>query len=168
MVQRSNDTRDQSFRYQPLPPLFGLRRMMIKSARFSALAVFAALLCFAPSALGESSAKGSAVRPGDKIVDHQPSALSASAKLAGDHGLPALAGRRNDDGWGDQGWGGGGWGGGNGGGWGGGGNGGGGRNGGGVPVPEGGTNLIYLSLTGLSCVGAMAFRARRGSASGIN
>jgi hypothetical protein len=35
-------------------------------------------------------------------------------------------------------------------------------------VPEGGTNLIYLSLAGLSCAGAMAFRSRRGLASRVN
>ncbi|MFZ0322375.1 MAG: hypothetical protein WAL56_24825, partial [Candidatus Sulfotelmatobacter sp.] len=60
---------------------------MTKSLKFSAVAAFAALLCFATSAFGENVAKDSAVRPGEKIVNHQ------------------LGARDNDSGWGDQGWG---------------------------------------------------------------
>jgi hypothetical protein len=58
----------------------------------------------------------------------------------------------------DWGGGGGGWGGG-GGGWGGGGGGWGGG-GGGTAVPEGGSPLVYLSVAGLCCAGALAARRR--------
>jgi|HubBroStandDraft_1064217.scaffolds.fasta_scaffold74363_2 hypothetical protein len=127
---------------------------MINSAtKFSVWILFVALLCFVPSVFGQGAG------------DHRAS-TAPSVFLAGDHrGIAPSGGNaisRNDDGWGQgggDGWGG--WGGGgNGGGWGGGGNGGGG-NGGGVPVPEGGTTLMYLALASLCCFGAMAFRARQ-------
>jgi hypothetical protein len=122
---------------------------MIKSAiRFSAWVVFAALFCFAPSSIAQ-------VRAGADLTGANHTALSS-----GDHQrVHPTGGIARNDGWGNQG-GGDGWGGGGGwgGGWGGGGNG---NGGGGVPVPEGGTTLMYLALTGLSCFGAMAIRARQ-------
>jgi hypothetical protein len=142
-----------------LPPFCSTQgEMIMKSARFSAGIVFAALLCFAPYALGQGR------------IEVKRS--SASISSTGGHGevlrYDFEVARRNDDGRGNQGgdgWGGG-WGGGGNGGGGGWGNGGGGNGGGGgVPVPEGGTDLVYLSLAGLCCAGAMAFRARRASVS---
>jgi|SRR5579863_7894865 len=128
----------------------------MSKSRLSSWFALAALLCCAPIAFGEGTPKMSTNHP-------SPVALAAT-QLQNDHiklGIDGVKG--NDNGWGDGGWGGG-WGGGGwgGGGWGGGGNGGGGNGGGGgVPVPEGGSNLIYLALAGLSCVGAMAFRSRQ-------
>jgi hypothetical protein len=120
--------------------------------RLSSWFALAAVLCCAPIAFGEGTPKASNNHP-------SPVVLISGTQLQNDRIELGHGGvKGNDNGWGDGGWGGGGWG---GGGWGGGGNGGGGNGGGGVPVPEGGTNLMYLSLAGLSCVGAIVFRARR-------
>ena len=121
----------------------------MKSARFLVGVAFAALICFAPCALGQGK------------TEVKPSSASVSSTAGHENVLrhDFEVARRNDGGRGNQG--GGGWGG-------GGGNGGGGgwgNGGGGVPVPEGGTNLMYLSLAGLCCVGTIAFRARRASVS---
>jgi hypothetical protein len=123
--------------------------------RFSVWVVFAALLCFVPSVFGQDAGNhGVSTAPSVFLtVDHRAAAPTRGTAIV-----------RKDDGWGNRGgdgWGG--WGGGgNRGGWGGGGNGGGGNgNGGGVPVPEGGTTLMYLALASLCCFGAVGFRARQ-------
>jgi len=131
-------------------------------ARFSALVAFAALLSL-PPCVAQSTHNASRTSTRNAVLNSAPSAFLT---LALDHRARGNSGNDGNGGWGNgggnnggDGWGngGGGWGnggGGNGGGW---GNGG----GGGTPVPEGGTNLMYLSLAALSCVAAMVFRSRR-------
>lgn len=114
---------------------------MKSTARFFVLVVFAALLCFAPFAVGQGI-----TATGNSVLSQAPSAFLTVGLGPGDH---------HKD-WGDCGQGG---------------NGGwdwfdGGRdNKGGcgstTAVPEGGTSLMYLALAGLCCFGTMAYRMRR-------
>src|ERR1039458_6227562 len=143
---------------------------MKSAARFSAWAALAALLCFAPCALGQGTGNTKGTQVGNSGLNYAASSFLTFTLTAGGH-------HKDGDGWGGGGGnggggnGGGGNGGGNGcgnqgggGGWGGGGwGGGGGGNGGGgcTPVPEGGNALMYLSLAGICCFGAMIFRLRR-------
>lgn len=137
--------------------------MMKSATRFSACVVFAALLCFAPCALAEGAVNVKAKGVGNDMLNHSQSVpltvrgIDDQRGQLGANNLKSNAGWGNGDGWG---WGGGGWG---GNGWGGNGWGGNGSGGGGTPVPEGGTTLMYLSLAGLSCFGAVIFRAHRQS-----
>ncbi len=132
-------------------------------ARFSASVAFAALLCFAPFAFGQDTLN-LRTDAGNGVLNYAPSAFLTFAVGHGVHQRPGNFGNGGNGG-GNNGWGnggnGGGWGNG-GGGWGNGGNGGG-NGGGGTQVPEGGTTLMYLSLAGLCCFGAVVFRARRQS-----
>lgn len=118
---------------------------MKSRARFSVLAVFAALLCFAPCAIGQNVTVA-----GNSVLNHAPSAFLTVGLGPGDH-------HKDGGGCGKKG-GNGGWE------WffGGGDN----KNKGCGPtptaaVPEGGTSLMYLALAGLCCFGAMAYRMRR-------
>jgi hypothetical protein len=129
---------------------------MKSAARFSAWAALAALLCFAPCALGQGTGNTKGTQVGNSGLNYAASSFLTFTLTAGGH-------HKDGDGWG-----GGNGGGGNGGGNGGGGNGcgnqggGGGWGGGGcTPVPEGGNALMYLSLAGICCFGAMIFRLRR-------
>ena len=132
-------------------------------ARFSALVAFAALLSL-PPCVAQSTHNASRTSTRNAVLNSAPSAFLT---LALDHRARGNSGNDGNGGWGNGGGnnGGDGWGNGGGGGWGngGGGNGGGWGNGGGggTPVPEGGTNLMYLSLAALSCVAAMVFRSRQ-------
>jgi hypothetical protein len=103
-------------------------------ARLSVWVLLMGSLCFAPSALAQSSG------------GHHGSHSNDNGGSCGNQG-------GGGGGWGGGGWGGGGW---DGGGWGGGGNG-----GGCTPVPEGGTTLMYLSIAGLCCCGALVVRSRK-------
>ena len=129
---------------------------MIKSvARFSAFAVFAALLCFAPCAFGQGIVNVKATVAGTSVVNYAPS-FFAFAFGPGDRGGDHVRGNNGGgNGCNNQNGGGGGWWGGN--------NGNNGNNGGGgcVAVPEGGTTLMYLLFAGLACFGAAALRSRR-------
>jgi hypothetical protein len=116
---------------------------MKSTTRVSAWVVFAALVCFAPCAIGQSTVKVKTVA-GNTILNNAPSALLTFALGPGDsqHGDP----------WCGQGGGGGSWG------W---DRRGGDKKCGGTAVPEGGTSLMYASLAGLCCLGAMVYRLRR-------
>jgi hypothetical protein len=153
------------FALQPSPCFIcNEEKFIMKSAtKFSAWVIFAALLCFAPCALAEGVVNVKTNRVGNDVLNHSqtvPLNVRGIEDQRGQLGIPKL---NSDAGWGNRGggwgwgWGGGGngWG---GNGWGGNGNG---NGGGGTPVPEGGTTLMYLSLAGLSCFGAVMFRARR-------
>jgi|ERR1035438_4357729 hypothetical protein len=117
---------------------------MKSTARFSVLVVFAALLCFAPFAVGQGITAA-----GNSVLSQAPSAFLTVGLGPGDH---------HKD-WGDCGQGGNG-------GWDWFGGSGDNKNKGCGPtpttaVPEGGTSLMYLALAGLCCFGAMAYRMRR-------
>ena len=115
--------------------------------RFSVGVAFAALLCFAPSAFGQSPVNIRATGAGYSFLSSTPSGfLAFTLSLGGNQGGSSSGCSnegRNDRGW--DGWGGGG------------------NNGGGgcTSVPEGGTALMYVLLAGLCCLGAMVFRSRR-------
>jgi len=127
---------------------------MKSTARFSVLVVFAALLCFAPFAVGQGITAA-----GNSVLSQAPSAFLTFGPGPG--GWPG--GSQNNNNWkcggqgGSDGWD-----------W---------FFGDGnhdcgkktVSVPEGGTSLMYLALAGLCCFGAMAYRMRRHeSATGSN
>ena len=116
---------------------------MKTTTRVSAWVVFAALVCFAPCAIGQSTVKVKTVA-GNTILNNAPSALLTFALGPGDgqHGDP----------WCNQGGGGGSWG------W---DRSSGDKKCGSTAVPEGGTSLMYTSLAGLCCFGAMVYRLRR-------
>jgi hypothetical protein len=130
----------------------------------SGLVAFAALLCFLPSAFGQSRANVQPTSAVHSVLNYAPSSLLAFALTSGSNYYnDGKGGKGNNGGYGN---------GGNGGyGNGGYGNGGNGGNGGGcsytqvngkcAAVPEGGTALMYLLLAGLSCLGAMILRSRR-------
>jgi hypothetical protein len=128
---------------------------MKSEARFSAWVVLGVLLCFAPYALGQGVVNKAATGAGNGVFHYVSGSFFATAF--------APAGNHKGSGWGGGGSGcsnegrgqnsnlgrdNGGWGGGNGG-------------GGCTAVPEGGTALMYLSIAGLCCLGAMALRSRR-------
>lgn len=114
--------------------------------RLPGLVAFAALLCFLPSALGQSSANSRATSATHSVFNYQPPNLLAFALTSGND-LYSNNGKGGNGGYGNGG------------------------NGGKDPVcaygekcasvPEGGTPLMYLLLAGLSCLGAMVFRSRR-------
>jgi len=118
---------------------------MKSTARFSLLLVFAALLCFAPCAVGQ----GITVT-GNSVLNQAPPAFLTFGPGLG--GLPGDS--QNNNGKCDGQGGNGGWD------W---------LFGGDTnhncgktaTVPEGGTSLMYLALAGLCCFGAMAYRMRR-------
>jgi hypothetical protein len=136
-----------------------MRSSMMKSvARFSVLGAFAALMCFAPCAFAQGLARGTAT---GVVVNSGPSIFSIFGGQGGNQQGQNFGGNGNgggpggnggnsggNGGCGSQGRGGNGWG----------GNGG---CGGSTAVPEGGTSLMYLALSGLFCVGAVAYRSRR-------
>jgi hypothetical protein len=122
-------------------------------ARFSVLGAFAALMCFAPCAFAQGLARGTAT---GVVVNSGPSIFSIFGGQGGNqqgqnfggNGNGGSGGNGGNGGCGNQGRGG---------------NGGCGGKGPGGPtsVPEGGTSLTYLALSGLFCVGAVAYRSRR-------
>jgi hypothetical protein len=130
--------------------------MMKSVARFSAFAVLAALMCFAPCAFGQRIVNVKGTVAGASVVNYAPSFFAFTfgpGGRGGDHGRGGNGnGNGNGNGCNNQGGGGNGWWGGNNG-----------NNGGGgcVAVPEGGTTLMYLLLAGLACFGAAALRSRR-------
>jgi hypothetical protein len=127
-------------------------------ARVSAWVAVVALLCFAPAAFGSvNTASATSVANVHSFV---PAAFLAFGPNGGNNGN----GGQSTCGQGGGNNGGGGWG---GGGWfdgffGGGGNNGNNGNGGNCnSVPEGGNALLYLSLAGMFCAGAMFMKSRR-------
>jgi hypothetical protein len=122
-------------------------------ARFSVLGAFAALMCFVPCAFAQGLARGTAT---GVVVNSGPSIFSIFGGQGGNqqgqnfggNGNGGSGGNGGNGGCGNQGRGG---------------NGGCGGKGPGGPtsVPEGGTSLTYLALSGLFCVGAVAYRSRR-------
>jgi hypothetical protein len=134
---------------------------MKSAARFSSWIALIALLCFASCAFGQGRVSDTVTNAGNHALNAPASFLTFTPDRGGRDGDHWGGGK----GCGNQGGGGGEWGGGSwdaeerdDGGWGG---GGGNRGGGCTSVPEGGTALMYLSLAGLSCMGAMALRSRR-------
>jgi hypothetical protein len=127
-------------------------------AKISAWVAVAALLCFAPAAFGSvNPASATSVA---NIHSFVPAFLAFGPNGGGNNGgnggqgTCGQGGNNGGGGW----WGGGWWG----GGWGGGGNNG---NGGNCnPVPEGGNTLLYLSLAGMFCAGAIFVKSRRQTA----
>jgi hypothetical protein len=116
-------------------------------SRFSAWVVFAALLGLAPFALGQSSASHQGA-VGNSVLNYAPTSfLALTFGPRGEHKGGGNGGGCNNQNAGRNDW----WG------------GGGGNGGGCQTVPEGGTTLMYLSLAGLCCFGAIVFRSRRRS-----
>jgi hypothetical protein len=119
-------------------------------ARFSVLGAFAALMCFAPCAFAQGLARGTAT---GVVVNSGPSIFAIFGGQGGNQQGQNFGGNGNGGGGGsnggcrNQGWGGNGGCGGNG-------------RGGSTAVPEGGTSLMYLALSGLFCVGAVVYRSR--------
>ncbi|MGB6027211.1 MAG: hypothetical protein WBG40_18600, partial [Candidatus Sulfotelmatobacter sp.] len=119
--------------------------------KLSGLVALAALLCFLPSAFGQSPANSKVAGAKHAVLTYQLPSLLAFALTSGN----ALYNNNGKGNKGNNGYGGYG------------GNGNGGKN----PVcaygekcaavPEGGTPLMYLLLAGLSCFGAMVLRSRR-------
>jgi hypothetical protein len=132
--------------------------------RLSGLVVFAALLCFLPSAFGQSPASRKATSATPSIFNYQPASFLAFALTSGNdlYNNNGKGNKGNNGGNGNGGYGKGGNGGYGNGGYG---------NGGKGPVcaygekcaavPEGGTPLMYLLLAGLACFGGMVLRSRR-------
>ncbi|MGA9387139.1 MAG: hypothetical protein WBV63_19125 [Candidatus Sulfotelmatobacter sp.] len=125
--------------------------------RLSGFVFLAGLMCFLPSAFGQSPANAKATSVARSVLNNQPSSLLAFAFTSG-HDLYNNNGKGGNGGYGN-------------GGYGNGGNGKGGDGNGGTcsyspskggdkcaAVPEGGTPLMYLLLAGLSCLGAMVLR----------
>ena len=131
-------------------------------ARFSVLGALAALMCFAPSAFAQGLSSGTGAGLGASVLNSAPPAFlifgGQGSKQPGQNqfgGNGGWGGNGGNGGCSNQGWGDNGWGGNGGKGCGG--------NGGHGPtaVPEGGTSLMYLALSSLFCVGALAYRSRR-------
>lgn len=125
------------------------------TSRISAWVTFAAVLCFAPWALGQGTLPNAA-GAGSHVLGYAPSSFFVLTFGPGGGGGKGGGGwngggggngcgGNGDGGWGGQGWGGGG-------------NGGG---GGCQQVPEGGSTSQYLLLAGLCCLGGMLVRFRR-------
>jgi len=111
----------------------------MKSASLSsAWLALAALLCFAPCAFGQNTVIIKTTGVGSNVTNYSPSAFLTFAVGHENNQRPVKFG-------GDKG----------------GGNGSGGGANSGYPVPEGGTALMYLSLAGLCCLGAVVFRIQR-------
>ncbi len=117
---------------------------MKSSARFSVLVFFAALLCFAPCAVGQGIAVA-----GNSVLNQAPTAfltigLGPGGLLGGDNNNGNCGGQGGSDGW-DWFFGG--------------------RNKKDckppTAMPEGGASLMYLALAGLCCFGAIGYRLRR-------
>ncbi|MGB5152686.1 MAG: hypothetical protein WBN74_03530 [Candidatus Sulfotelmatobacter sp.] len=115
--------------------------------RLSGFVFLAGLMCFLPSAFGQSRANVKATSATHSVLNYEPSSLLAFAFTSG-HDLYNNNGKGGNGGYGN------------------GGNGNGGTcsyspsKGGDkcAAVPEGGTPLMYLLLAGLSCLGAMVLR----------
>jgi hypothetical protein len=108
---------------------------MKSAARFSVLIVFATLFCFAPIALGLSTVNANHGDGGKFLLSNTSSSIFALTfnEPKGDHHHKRGGCDNRDGGW----------------------------DGGCSAVPEGGTALVYLSLAGLSCLGAAIFWVRR-------
>jgi hypothetical protein len=124
--------------------------------KVSGLVAFAAVLCFLPSAFGQSPVNSKATGATHSVLSYQPPSFLAFALTSGKdlYNNGGKGGKGNNGGYGNGG----------NGGYGNGGNGGGAcgytdaKGGKCAAVPEGGTPLMYLLLAGLSCVGAMVLR----------
>ena len=127
--------------------------------RLSGFVAFAALLCFLPSAFGQSPANRRATGATPSALNLQAPNLLAFALTSGEdlYNNNGKGNQGNNGGYGN-------------GGYGNGGNGGNGNGGNGpvcsygekcAHVPEGGTPLMYLLLAGLASLGAMFLRSRR-------
>jgi hypothetical protein len=108
-------------------------------ARFSVLGAFAALMCLAPCAFAQGLARGTAT---GVVLNGAPSTFLIFGGQRGNQQGQNFDGNGNGS-CGNQG-----------------------RDGksgcgASTAVPEGGTSLMYLALSGLFCVGAVAYRSRR-------
>jgi hypothetical protein len=123
--------------------------MMKSMTRFSVWAAFAALLCFATGAFGQSTANTMAANTGHNFLNSTPANFLVftlgfgSGPGQGNHGGSGCSQGSDNGGWGGRG-----------------GNGGGGC----TTVPEGGTTLMYVLLAGVGCLGGMTLRSRRKAA----
>jgi hypothetical protein len=116
-------------------------------SRFSAWVVFAVLLGLAPFALGQGSASHKSAVGNSVLSNASTAFLALTFGPTGDHKGGGNGGGCNQNTGRNDWWGGGG-----------------GNGGGCQTVPEGGTTLMYLSVAGLCCFGAIIFRSRRRSA----
>jgi hypothetical protein len=128
--------------------------MMKTKASLSVLAVFGALLCFAPSAFSQSTIKVRPISTGNSVLSNGTAGfLTFAFGLGGDpFGKPngGNLGNGNNNGckqsdsilFGDN------------------------RGGKCQTVPEGGTSMVYLAFAGLCCLGAMVYRLRRPGSAG--
>jgi hypothetical protein len=135
--------------------------MMKTKASLSVLAVFGALLWFAPSAFSQNTIKVGAIGTGNSVLSNGPAGFIFAPGLGGLLGNPngGNFGNRGNNGNNNNGNN----------------NGckqsdsnlfGGNRGGNCQAVPEGGTSLIYLAFAGLCCLGAMVYRLRRQGSAG--
>ena len=123
-------------------------------ASLSVLAVFGALLCFAPSAFSQSTIKVRAISTGDSVLSNGTAGFLTFAFGPGGDPFGKPNGgnlgngnnngcKQSDSNWfGDN------------------------RGGKCQAVPEGGTSLVYLAFAGLCCLGAMVYRLRRPGSAG--
>jgi hypothetical protein len=147
----------------PHPVIPYQRRSMMRSvARVSAWVAFAAILCYAPCALGQGTVGKRMPSAGVSRLSHAPASflvLSVVPPIIDGHGGNFGNNGNGGNSCGNQGgpigWENGGWN-----GW---GNGGGG--GCSTSVPEGGSTWMYLFLAGFCCAGALFFRSQRQDAS---
>ena len=130
-----------------LPPAFyrdtDEEKLIMKSiSRVSLWVVFAALLAFAPFAVGENTLHGNIPVASNSLLNHAPSAFLTVTfgpiGLLGDNGKKGCGqdwgfgfGKDSKD------------------------------CGKSTAVPEGGTSLMYLALAGLCCFGAVGYRMHR-------
>ena len=99
--------------------------------KFSAVALFAALLCFAPSLLGQGTLNGQVGGGSAVLSQTSPALLLVALEPArGDHN--GNNGCRNSNGRGDC-----------------------------KAVPEGGATIAYLGLAGFCCLAAVIYTIRR-------
>lgn len=119
---------------------------MKSMVKLSAVA-FAAILCFASCAFGQDTVNSRVANAGFGALNAPSALFTIPLGFGGNNGNNGNNGCSNKssnswDGWGL---------------------GDGGNKGGCAAVPEGGTTLTYVSLAGLFCLGAFAFRRRRQS-----
>jgi hypothetical protein len=125
---------------------------MMKSMSKLSMIALAAVVCFAPFALGQSTAHGSVASVRRAVPGFLAFAFDRDHNRGGNNGGGNTCGSQGGNEWdkgGKDGWGGGG------------------NNGGGncQSVPEGGSNLMYLFLASLACFGVLfAQSLRKGTA----
>lgn len=118
----------------------------MKSMVKLSVVAFAAILCFAACAFGQDTVNTKLANPGFSALNAPSALFTIPLGFGGNNGNNSNGcSNKSSNSWDGWGWGDGG------------------NNGGCAAVPEGGTTLTYLSLAGLFCLGAFAFRSRRQS-----